>query len=109
ACPERAFVGRDLAPLRRMRRAIASGIQFAVVLLALCGRAWAADPLFDQSRLHDVRLYVAPEDWQKLRENYLSDDYYVANVSLDGVVIHTVGIRSRGWGARNGKKPALTV
>jgi spore coat protein CotH len=92
-----------------MRRTIAAGIQLVVGLLLLCGRAFAADPLFDQSRLHDIRLYVAPEDWQKLRDNYLADDYYVANVSLDGVVIHTVAIRSRGSGSRSGQKPALKI
>jgi spore coat protein CotH len=92
-------------------KALRAGIQFVVALLLFGGgeRAFAADPLFDQTRLHDVRLYVAPEDWQTLRENYLSDDYYVANVSLDGLVIRTVGIRSRGSGSRSGQKPALKI
>ncbi len=69
----------------------------------------AADPLFDQTRLHEIRLYIDPVSWQTLQAKYLDDDYYVANVSLDGAVVRQIGVRSRGTGSRNSAKPALKL
>lgn len=69
----------------------------------------AADPMFDASRLHEVRIVIDPSDWKALRDNYRANDYYAANVSIDGEVIEQVGIRSRGKGSRSGEKPALLI
>ena len=71
--------------------------------------ARAADPIFDQSRLHEVRIVIDPKDWQALRENFRSNQYYAANISLDGEVVEQVGIRSRGDGSRNEEKPGLKI
>jgi spore coat protein CotH len=71
--------------------------------------ASAADPIFDQGRLHEVRLVMDPSDWVALRQNFRSNDYYSANASLDGEVVQQIGVRSRGKGSRSGEKPGLKL
>ena len=67
------------------------------------------DPIFEQSRLHEVRIAIDPADWLALQVNYLSNQYYAANISLDGVTLSLVGLRSRGSGSRSFEKPGLKV
>jgi spore coat protein CotH len=50
-----------------------------------------------------------PADWQSLRDAYLSNQYYAANITIDGVTLRQVGIRSRGDYSRNAAKPGLKV
>jgi uncharacterized protein (TIGR03437 family) len=68
-----------------------------------------AAQLFDDVALQDVHLFVAPADWQKLRENYLLDTYYPARFVWNGMELDRVGIRSRGSGSRSPYKPNLLV
>lgn len=94
---------------------MSKGVSLPAVLVAALGACLAAapalavDPIFDQSRLHETRLVMDPADWRALRDNFLSNQYYAANISLDGTVIQQVGIRSRGRGSRSGTKPGLKV
>ena len=67
------------------------------------------DPAFDPSKLHDVRLEMDPGDWQALRDNYLADQYYSANITIDGEKVEQIAIKSRGVGSRNPEKPALKL
>jgi hypothetical protein len=69
----------------------------------------AAVSIFDSGRLHEVRIDLDPADWRALQENFRANDYYAADIALDGVRIAQVGIRSRGSGSRNDVKPALRV
>jgi len=78
-------------------------------LLVAAPSAFAADPMFDPGRLHEIRLVMDPADWTALRNNFRSNDYYAANISIDGEVVQQVGIRSRGKGSRSGDKPGLKV
>ncbi len=71
--------------------------------------ARAADPIFDQSRLHECRLELDPADWAALRANFQTNQYYAANFTVDGETTRQVGIRSRGLGSRSGEKPGLKV
>jgi spore coat protein CotH len=87
--------------MRALRAALAAAI---VALPAL-----AQDPLFDQSRLHLVQLELDPADWAALRADYWSNQYYAADVALDGEVVRQIGIRSRGDGSRSGQKPGLKL
>jgi spore coat protein CotH len=84
-----------------------------LVLLALVGLgapcARAADPIFNAATLHDFRIVMDPQDWSSLTRDFLSNQYYAANISVDGEVLQQVGIRSRGKGSRNGTKPGLLV
>jgi spore coat protein CotH len=66
-------------------------------------------PIFDPTVLHDARLELDPQAWKALRENYLSNQYYAANFSVDGVAVSQVGIRSRGDGSRSEEKPGLKI
>jgi len=79
------------------------------LLLATAPSVRAADPAFDPGRLHEVRLTMDPNDWKALRQNYRTNDYYAANIAIDGEVVLQVGIRSRGAGSRNEEKPGLKV
>lgn len=65
--------------------------------------------IFDPNRLHEVRIDIDPADWRALQENFRGNDYYAANVELDGARLSQVGIRSRGSGSRNPDKPGLRV
>ncbi len=69
----------------------------ALALLAP-GPASAADPIFDQSRLHECRLELDAADWSALRANFQTNQYYAANFTVDGETVRQVGIRSRGAG-----------
>jgi spore coat protein CotH len=73
------------------------------------GAARAADPVFDQSRLHECRLDLDPADWAALRAAFATNQYYAANLTIDGETVKQVGIRSRGAGSRSGEKPGLKV
>jgi spore coat protein CotH len=80
-----------------------------LVLTVGAAPARATDPVFNQSILHETRIVMDPADWQALRDNFRSNQYYAANVSIDGEVIQQVGIRSRGKGSRSGTKPGIQV
>jgi spore coat protein CotH len=87
-------------------------VRFVPVLLVAAAAAvpaQAADPIFDASRLHEVRIVIDPKDWQSLRQNFRSNQYYAANIALDNEVMEQVGIRSRGDGSRNEEKPGLKL
>ena len=73
------------------------------------GRPTGGAPIFDPTVLHDARLELDPQAWKALRENYLSNQYYAANFSVDGVAVPQVGIRSRGDGSRSEEKPGLKI
>ena len=66
-------------------------------------------PIFEASILHDAKLDLDPAAWQALRDNFQSNQYYAANLTVDGVAVLQVGIRSRGEGSRNEEKPGLKV
>jgi spore coat protein CotH len=89
-------------------------LRTAVLAVAACAclaprPAVAQDPIYDQSRLHETRLVLDPGDWSALRQNFRTNQYYAANISIDGEVVQQVGIRSRGKGSRSGEKPGLKV
>ena len=81
----------------------------AVLLVLVAGAAPAADPMFDAAVLHEVGIVMDPADWQALRDNFRTNQYYAANVSIDGQVVEQVGLRSRGKGSRSGEKPAVKI
>jgi len=78
-------------------------------MLGLAGFARAADPIFDPLRLHEIRVEIDPADWAALKANYLTNQYYAANVVIDGETLKQVGIRSRGKGSRSDTKPGIKI
>jgi spore coat protein CotH len=72
----------------------------------------AVDPtaeFFDDSVLHDLKLWINSRDWETLKTNFLSNAYYPADLQWNATTVHNVGIRSRGNGSRSGFKPGLRV
>jgi len=68
-----------------------------------------SDALFNDSVLHEIRLDINARDWQTLRDNYLTNEYYPCDFRWNGQVVRNVGIRSRGQASRNATKPSLRV
>ncbi|MEO8500500.1 MAG: CotH kinase family protein [Vicinamibacteria bacterium] len=73
------------------------------------GTAAAVDPVFDPSRLHEVKVEIDPADWAALKATFQTNQYYAANVTIDGEQVRQVGIRSRGKGSRSGTKPGIKI
>ena len=73
------------------------------------GQAPSGAPIFNPAGLHEARLDLDPAAWQALRDNYLENQYYAANLTIDGAAVQQVGIRSRGEGSRSEDKPGLKV
>src|SRR5438876_1649970 len=93
----------------RLRSLPYGSVLALVMALAGAPSVRAADPIFSASVLHELRIVMDPVDWKSLRENFRSNTYYAANVSVDGEVLQQVGIRSRGKGSRSADKPGLLV
>lgn len=71
--------------------------------------AQTADELFDVQSLNDISIVLHSADWQKLKDNFLDNTYYPADLTWRGVTVRNVGIRSRGLGSRSAVKPGLRV
>ncbi len=71
--------------------------------------ASSADAFFDDSVLQEIRFTINSKDWQTLKDNYLSNEYYPCDFEWRGQKVRNVGIRSRGTGSRSGIKPGLRV
>lgn len=93
-------------------------VQLSCVLLALTAGSVGAqtaepgppsDQLFDNQVLQRVDLLLHSADWVKLKENFLENEYYPADLTWNGQTVRNVGIRSRGHGSRSGTKPGLRV
>jgi len=76
---------------------------------APAGQAPSGAPIFNPATLHEAKLDLDPAAWQALRDNYLENQYYAANLTIDGAAVQQVGIRSRGEGSRSEDKPGLKV
>lgn len=79
------------------------------VLVSPPATAQTSDELFDPSSLNDIQLLMKQSDWETLQATYLEDTYYPADMKWREVVVPQVGIRSRGSGSRNPRKPGLKV
>ena len=82
-----------------------------ILLLAAPASAQTQDDFFDDSILHEIRLDVRASDWQRLKDRFLENTYYTADMHwrFNGKYIDVpqVGIRSRGVGSRSPIKPGL--
>lgn len=54
-----------------------------------------------EEKVHEIRIEIAPEEWQAIRNNPYLGDYHPANVYIDGELIENVGLRTRGHGSLN--------
>jgi spore coat protein CotH len=93
----------------RLRPLASWPVLSAALVLAAASSARAGDPIFNPGVLHEFRIVMDASDWKSLRQEFRSNTYYAANISVDGEVLQQVGIRSRGKGSRNADKPGLLV
>jgi spore coat protein CotH len=85
---------------------IALVLQFAA---AASVYAQTTDDLFNESVVQTLHITMHSRDWETLRVNFTSNEFYPADVTWNGVRVRNVGIRSRGLGSRSGVKPGLQV
>ncbi|HYN06724.1 MAG TPA: CotH kinase family protein [Vicinamibacterales bacterium] len=71
--------------------------------------AQSSTDLFDDTTLHEVRLFVHSKDLATLRARYLENINTPADIQIDGTRVRNVAIRSRGGGSRNPDKLGLRV
>ena len=100
-------------------RQVVRGTLVAVMLIAgsASAQAQAVPPVvidptaefFDDSVVHELRLWINSRDWETLKTFYLSNAYYPADLQWKTTTVRNVGIRSRGNGSRSGFKPGLRV
>jgi spore coat protein CotH len=76
---------------------------------AVSVHAQTTDDLFNESAVQRLQITMHSRDWEALRVNFTSNDFYPADVTWNGIRVRNVGIRSRGLGSRSGVKPGLEV
>ena len=69
----------------------------------------AAVVIFDDTRVHDVRIEMSPEDWSSIIDDSRGDDWRRAKFFLDGVIIADVGIRPSGESSRIPGNPKMSM
>jgi len=72
-------------------------------------QAQTTDDLFNEGVVHTLEITIQSRDWETLRANFTSNDFYPADVTWNGLRVRNVGIRSRGLGSRSGVKPGLEL
>jgi len=72
-------------------------------------QAQTSDDLFNENVVQTLQITIHSRDWETLRSNFTSNDFYPADVTWNGIRVRNVGIRSRGLGSRSGVKPGLEV
>lgn len=76
--------------------------------LAQDGPPTAGD-LFNSQVVHELRLSMFSGDWELLQARFMENTYYPVDVAWNGVVVRNAGVRSRGTGSRDPRKPALKI
>jgi spore coat protein CotH len=93
-----------------MFRLFAIGLTIAALAgAAVPASAQSSDDLFNESAVQTLQITMHSRDWETLRANFTSNDFYPADVAWNGLRARNVGIRSRGLGSRSGIKPGLEV
>jgi spore coat protein H len=95
----------------RRRHTFVPGALVAALALSCATPAAAQqlDEFFDPNTVQEIRLTINTRDLRELREKYLENTYYTADVQWRGVRVRNAGVRSRGNSSRNDNKMALRV
>lgn len=83
-----------------------------VTALAAAGTdaaAQTADELFDPNTIKEIRLFVHSRDLREMRERYLENIYFTADLQWGRLRVRNVGVRMRGFGSRSATKPGLRI
>ena len=94
-----------------LKRSLAILCTLAGLLVADAASASAqtADDLFNGQTLQEIRIFINTRDLRLLREHFLENTYYTADLLWRNLRVRNVGVRSRGVASRTGTKPALRV
>ena len=65
--------------------------------------------MFDDTTVHEIRLDMHSGDWSQLQAHYLENTFYPADVTWNGYTVRNAGVRSRGTGSRDARKPGLRI
>ena len=100
--------------MRLCHRAVISVMAVLFSRAASRLRATAADEptsaaVFDDTTVHEIRLDMHSGDWSQLQAHYLENTFYPADVTLNGYTVRNAGVRSRGTGSRDPRKPGLRI
>jgi spore coat protein CotH len=91
--------------IRQSSIAIVVGLMLATSVSAQTNE----QDVFDSTQVQDVYLQMNARDLIDLREHWDSNTFYPADFTHRDVRVRNVGVRSRGWGSRNGIKPGLRI
>jgi spore coat protein H len=97
------------AMFQRFRRVTVAAIALVCLVADRPLFAQAADDLFNGAALQSLQITMHAHDWDTLRANFTSNDFYPADVTWNGLRVRNVGVRSRGLGSRSGIKPGLEL
>jgi hypothetical protein len=86
----------------------AASMILAVLTMAPAS-AQTANDFFNASVLHDLDIRIHPTDWQRLKDHFTENTYYLCDLRWRNLVVENIGIRSRGFGSRSARKPGLRV
>jgi spore coat protein CotH len=95
-----------------MYKSLLRRISIALLLHAAAttsAHAQTSDDLFNEGVVQTLDITMHSRDWETLRANFTSNDFYPADVAWNGLRVRNVGVRSRGLGSRSGVKPGLEV
>lgn len=103
-------------PRATRRLSAAIGVALVVVAAMALPQAQAqaptplpSDALFNDTTVKRLDLRLNSMDWEKLKAEFRTNEYYPADVVFEGQTVRNAGIRSRGLGSRSGTKPGLRV
>ncbi len=54
------------------------------------------DKIFDRSMITSINIDMSEENWTAMLENPLAEEFYMANITLNGETFYSVGIRTKG-------------
>jgi len=86
-----------------------SGLLALAIVAVPFGFGQTVEDFYSDAVLHDIRIYMHPADWQRLRDNFETNTYYPAEFVWRNQSVVNVGVRSRGGGSRTDFKPGLKV
>ena len=67
------------------------------------------EELFDSRIVHELRLFMNERDLRELRERYLENVYFPADLQWRDTHVRNVGVRSRGLASRSATKLGLRI
>ncbi len=71
--------------------------------------AQSPDDLFDPDTLQEIRLTINSRDLTSLRDNFMDNTYYTADLQWRNLRVRNAGVKSRGGASRSGSKLHLRV